>query len=91
VSLDRIQRALSAPAPLDFKEQTPVFRLEIVGRKPPWKTSWASGSGSARRPTADDAPGIPRHGHAQDGAAFGGFSGKYLLAQTALTLAETWR
>ena len=34
VSLDRIQRALSAPPAIDFKEQNPVFRLEVFGRKP---------------------------------------------------------
>jgi hypothetical protein len=34
VSLDRIQRALAGPPPIQLKEQQPVFRLEVFGRKP---------------------------------------------------------
>src|SRR4029079_5870192 len=34
VSLDRIQRALSTPAAIQLKEQHPVFRLEVFGKKP---------------------------------------------------------
>ena len=34
VSLDRIQRALEAPPPIQLKEQHPVFRLEVFGKKP---------------------------------------------------------
>src|SRR6476469_948710 len=34
VSLDRIQRALAAPPAIDLKEQHPVFRVEVFGRKP---------------------------------------------------------
>ena len=92
VSLDRIQRALAAPPPVDLlKEQHPVFRVEIVGRKP----------------TLEDILGqkfwvgpVPYGGMThqefmematpKELQAFGGFSGKYLLAETALTLAEQW-
>jgi len=34
VSLDRIQRALSSKPALELKEEHPVFRLEVFGRKP---------------------------------------------------------
>src|SRR5262249_38046856 len=34
LSLERIQRALAGPPPITLSEQHPVFRLEIVGRKP---------------------------------------------------------
>src|SRR5262245_1020302 len=34
VSISRIQRALAGPPPIELKEQHPVFRLEIFGRKP---------------------------------------------------------
>lgn len=34
VSIDRIQRALSQPPAITLQEKTPVFRVEIFGRKP---------------------------------------------------------
>ena len=34
VSIERIQRALAEPNPIQLKEQHPVFRLEIFGKKP---------------------------------------------------------
>ena len=92
VSLDRIHRALAAPPPVDLlKEQHPVFRVEIVGRKP----------------TLEDILGqkfwvgpVPYGGMThqefmematpKELQPYGGFTGKYLVAETALTLAEQW-
>ena len=34
VSIDRIQRALSQPPAITFQEKTPVFRVEVFGKKP---------------------------------------------------------
>ena len=91
VSLDRIQRALSGPPPLDLKEQSPVFRLEIVGRKPTLEDLLGERFWIGPTPY-----GGMTHAEFLDmvtpklAQPFGGFSGKYLLAQTALTLAETW-
>jgi hypothetical protein len=92
VSLDRIQRALSAPAPLGtLSEQTPVFRLEIVGRKPTledllgerfWIGPTPFGGMTHQEYLEMVTPKLAQ--------PFGGFSGKYLLAQAALTLGETW-
>jgi hypothetical protein len=91
VSLERIQRALSAPKPIELKEQHPVFRLEIFGRQP----------------TIEDVLGdkfwvgpVPYGGMThQDfldmvtpklAQPYAGFTGKYLVAETALTLMEQW-
>jgi len=45
ISIDRIQRALAAPKAIELKEQHPVFRLEIFGKKP----------------TIEDVLGLPGH------------------------------
>src|SRR5262249_10346275 len=91
VSLARIQRALAAPPPVDFKEQHPVFRVEVYGRKP----------------TIEDLLGekfwigpVPYGGMTHEEfmtmstprelQPYAGFTGKYLVAQTALTFAEQW-
>jgi hypothetical protein len=91
VSLDRIQRALSAPPPLNLKEQAPVFRLEIVGRKPTLEDILGERFWLGPTPyggmTHQDFLDMVTPKVAQP---FGGFSGKYLVAQTALTLAEQW-
>lgn len=91
VSLDRIQRALSAPAPFDLKEQTPVFRLEIVGRKPTLEDLLGERFWIGPTPyggmTHQEFLDMVTPKLAQ---SFGGFSGKYLLAQTALQFAEQW-
>ena len=34
VSIDRIQRALQQPAAIHLKEQRPIFRVEVFGKKP---------------------------------------------------------
>ena len=91
VSITRIQRALNGPPPIDLKEQHPVFRLEIFGRKP----------------TLEDVLGerfwvgpVPYGGMThQDfldmvtpklNQPYAGFTGKYLVAETAMTLMEQW-
>src|SRR5262249_23917191 len=92
VSLDRIQRALAAPPPVDLlKEQHPVFRVEIVGRKPTLEDILGQKFWLGPAPY-----GGMTHQEFMEMATpkelqpFGGFSGKYLLAETALTLAEQW-
>ena len=91
VSLDRIQRALSAPAPTSLTEQMPVFRLEIVGRKPTledllgerfWIGPTPYGGMTHQEYLDMVTPKLAQ--------PFGGFSGKYLVAQVALQFAEQW-
>jgi hypothetical protein len=91
VSLDRIQRALVAPAPIQLKEQHPVFRLEIFGRKPTiedvlgerfWIGPTPYGGMTHQEFLAMVTPKLAQ--------PYAGFTGKYLLAQTALTLMEQW-
>jgi hypothetical protein len=91
VSLDRIQRALSTKPGIDLKEQHPVFRLEIVGRKPSLEDIlgekfWlgpAPYGGMTHQEFLDmTTPKLAQ--------PYAGFTGGYLLAETALTLAETW-
>jgi hypothetical protein len=91
VSLERIQRALASPPPVDFKEQHPVFRVEIYGRKPTiedllGEKFWvgpAPYGGMTHQEFMDMS--TPR-----EMQAYSGFTGKYLVAETALTLAEQW-
>ena len=92
VSLDRIQRALAAPPPVDLlKEQHPVFRVEIVGRKPTledilgqkfWLGPVPYGGMTHQEFMEMSTP--------KEAQPYAGFTGKYLLAETALTLAEQW-
>jgi len=92
VSLDRIQRALAAPAGgIDLKEQHPVFRLEVIGRKPTledilgerfWMGPTPYGGMTHREFLDMVTPKLAQ--------PYAGFSGGYLLAQTALTIAEQW-
>jgi hypothetical protein len=91
VSLDRIQRALASPAPLELKEQHPVFRLEVFGRKPTledllgekfWFGPTPYGGMTHKEFMEMATP--------KEAQAFGAFSGKYLLAEAALSLAEQW-
>jgi hypothetical protein len=91
VSLDRIQRALAAPAPVEFKEQHPVFRVEVFGRKPTLEDIlgerfWvgpAPYGGMTHQEFLDmNTPKLAQ--------PYAGFTGKYLVAETALALAEQW-
>jgi hypothetical protein len=91
VSLARIQRALAAPPPIDFKEQHPVFRVEVYGRKPTledllgekfWVGPVPYGGMTHQEFMEMSTP--------REMQPYAGFTGKYLVAETALTLAEQW-
>jgi hypothetical protein len=91
VSLSRIQRALNGPPPIDLKEQHPVFRLEIFGRKPTledilgekfWIGPTPYGGMTHQEFMEMSTPKLAQ--------PYAGFTGKYLLAETALTLMEQW-
>jgi len=91
VSIDRIQRALAGPAPIELKEQHPVFRLEIFGRKTTIEDLLGEKFWIGPTPyggmTHQDFLDMVTPNLAQP---YAGFTGKYLVAQTALTLLETW-
>ena len=91
VSLDRIQRALSAPAAIDLKEQHPVFRLEVIGRKPTLEDILGERFWIGPTPyggmTHQEFLDMVTPKLAQP---YAGFSGGYLVAQAALTIAEQW-
>src|SRR3954467_6286163 len=91
VSLDRIQRALAGPPPIELKEQHPVFRLEIFGRKPTVEDILGEKFWIGPTPyggmTHQDFMQMVTPQLAQ---SYAGFTGKYLVAQTALTLMEQW-
>jgi hypothetical protein len=91
VSLDRIQRALAGPPPIQLKEQHPVFRLEIYGRKPTIEDILGERFWVGPVPyggmTHQDFLDMVTPKLAQP---YAGFTGKYLVAETALTLMETW-
>jgi hypothetical protein len=91
VSIERIQKALSAPPAIQLKEEHPVFRVEIVERKPTieeilgekfWVGPAPYGGMTHQEFMSMSTP--------KEAQAYGGFSGKYLVAETALTLAEQW-
>lgn len=91
MSLDRIQRALSAPPPLELKEQSPVFRLEVFGRKPTLEDIlgekfWIGPTPYGGMTHSDYlnmvTPELAR--------PYAGFTGGHLIAQSVLTLAQTW-
>jgi hypothetical protein len=91
VSLDRIQRALAGPPPIKLSEEHPVFRLEIFGRQPTIEDILGERFWVGPVPyggmTHQDFMNMVTPQLAQ---SYAGFTGKYLLAETALTLAETW-
>jgi len=91
VSIDRIQRALAEPKPIELKEQHPVFRLEIFGKKPTiedvlgekfWVGPAPYGSMTHQEFMDMVTPKLAQ--------PYAGFTGGYLIAETALTLAEQW-
>ena len=91
VSLSRIQRALSAPPRLQLKEQHPVFRLEIFGKSPTiedilGEKFWIGPSRYGSMTHAEFLSMVTP----QMAQPYAGFSGRYLVAQTALTLLEQW-
>jgi hypothetical protein len=91
VSVDRIQRALAAPPAIEFKEQHPIFRLEVFGRKPTLEDILGEKFWFGPTPyggmTHKEFLDMVTPKEAQ---AFGAFSGKYLVAETALSLVEQW-
>jgi hypothetical protein len=91
VSLERIERALASPPPVEFKEKHPVFRVEIYGRKPSledllgekfWVGPAPYGGMTHQEFMTMSTP--------RELQPYAGFTGKYLVAETALTLAEQW-
>lgn len=91
VSIDRIQRALAAPKPIELKEQHPVFRLEVFGKKPTledllgekfWIGPTPYGGMTHQEFLAMVTP--------KEAQPYAGFTGGYLVAEVGLTLAEQW-
>ena len=91
VSLDRIQRALAAPPAIQLKEQNPVFRLEVFGRKPTieeilgerfWLGPTPYGGMTHQEYLNMVTPELAR--------PYAGFTGGHLVAQALLTLSEQW-
>jgi hypothetical protein len=91
VSIDRIQRALSAPPSITLKEQHPVFRLEVFGKKPTLEDVLGEKFWLGPTPyggmTHQEFMNMVTPKEFQP---YAGFTGKYLVAETALTLAQTW-
>jgi hypothetical protein len=91
VSIERIQRALAAPPGIDLKEQNPVFRLEVFGRKPTLEDLLGERFWIGPTPyggmTHQDYLNMVTPKLAQP---YAGFTGGHLVAQTLATLAETW-
>jgi len=91
ISLDRIQRALAAPPTIELKEQNPIFRLEVFGRKPTLEDILGERFWVGPTPyggmTHQDYLDMVTPKLAQP---YAGFTGGYLVAQTLLTLSEQW-
>jgi hypothetical protein len=91
VSLDRIQRALAAPPAIDLKEQHPVFRVEVYGRKPTLEDLLGEKFWVGPVPyggmTHQDFMTMSTPKEMQP---YAGFTGTYLVATAALTYAEQW-
>ena len=84
VSLDRIQRALSNKPLIELKEQHPVFRLEVFGRKPTLEDILGENYGSMTHQE------FMHNVTPKEMQSVGGFTGTSLLQVTALTLMEQW-
>jgi hypothetical protein len=91
VSLTRIQRALAAKPAIELKEEHPVFRLEVFGKKPTLEEIlgekfWLGPSkyGSMTHQEFLNKVNSPMM------QSYGGFTGTSLLQAAALTLAEQW-
>jgi hypothetical protein len=91
VSVDRIQRALSAPKLIELKEQHPVFRLEVFGKKPTLEDLLGEKFWIGPTPyggmTHQEFLNMVTPKEAQP---YAGFTGKYLVAEVGLALAEQW-
>ena len=91
VSLDRIQRLLSTKPALELKEEHPVFRLEVFGRKPTledilgekfWIGPTPYGGMTHQEFLERVTPKMAQ--------PYGAFTGTSLLKVAALTLIEEW-
>ena len=91
VSLDRIERALEGPPPVKLQEEHPIFRVEVFGKKPTleeilgekfWVGKTPYGGMTHQEFMEMNTP--------KELQPYAGFTGKYLVAETALTLAEQW-
>jgi len=91
VSVGRIQRALEAPPAITLKEQHPAFRLEVFGRKPTLEEILGEKFWLGPAPyggmTHQEFLNMVTPKEFQP---YAGFTGGYLVAETALTLAQTW-
>ena len=91
VSLDRIQRALSTKPALELKEEHPIFRLEVFGKKPTLEDILGEkfwlGPSSYGGMTHQDFMNMVTPKELQ---SFGVFSGTSLLQAAAFSLAEQW-
>ena len=91
VSIGRIQRALAGPAPIQLREEHPVFRLEIFGRAQTIEDILGEKFWLGPAPY-----GGMTHAEFMDmvtpqlNKSYAGFTGKYLVATAALTLMEQW-
>jgi hypothetical protein len=91
VSLDRIQRALSTKPALELKEQNPVFRLEVFGRKPTiedilGERFWIGATPYGSMTHQDFLDQVTP----EWAQPYGAFTPKPLLAATGLALMEQW-
>jgi hypothetical protein len=91
VSLARIQRALETKPAILLKEEHPVFRLEIFGKKPTLEDIlgekfWLGPSNYGSMTHQEFMNKVTR----PEFRAYGGFTGTSLLQAAALTLAEQW-
>ena len=91
VSLDRIQRALEGPPPIKLQEEHPVFRVEVYGKKPTledllgekfWLGPTPYGGMTHQEFMQMSTP--------KELQPYAGFTGGYLVAESALTIAEQW-
>lgn len=91
VSLDRIQRALATKPAIELKEEHPVFRLEVFGKKPTLEDIlgekfWLGPSNYGSMTHQEFMDKVTP----KELRSYGGFTGTSLLQVTALTLAEQW-
>jgi hypothetical protein len=91
VSLERIQRALSHPAPINLQEQHPTFRMDVFGKKPTLEDLLGEKFWVGPVPyggmTHQDFMTMTTPKQLQP---YAGFTGGYLAAEAALTVAEQW-
>lgn len=91
VSVERIQRALAAPPPVEFKEQHPVFRVDVYGRKPSIEDLLGEKFWIGPAPYAGMThQEFMTMSTPKELQPYTGMSNKYVLANVGLALAEQW-